>query len=86
MDAPRLIVDMGNPQAFDVGVGVCETTGEEASSSLQPVDFQWVFGTLISHWGRLGASLHTSQFNRVRSGAIMDLVRCRTLGARSVTV
>ena len=50
VDAPRLIVDVGNPQAFDIGVGVCETTGEEAASSLQPVEFQWVFGTLISHW------------------------------------
>ena len=49
VDALRLIVDMGDPQAFDVRGGICETTGEEAPSSLQPVEFQWVFGTLISH-------------------------------------
>jgi hypothetical protein len=39
VDAARLIVDVGHPQAFDFRVGVCETTGEEASSSLQPVEF-----------------------------------------------
>lgn len=49
VDALRLIVDMGDPQAFDVWTGICEATGEEAASSLQPVEFQWVFGTLISH-------------------------------------
>ena len=49
VEAPRLIVDMGDPQAFDVGIGIGEATGEEAASSLQPVEFQWVFGTLISH-------------------------------------
>jgi hypothetical protein len=59
---------MSNPQAFDVGIGISEATGEEAPSSFQPVEFQWQFGTLISHWGGIGRALPRRHANRVRIG------------------
>ena len=40
MDAPRLVVDMGDPQMFAVGTGLGKARGEETPGRLEPVQLQ----------------------------------------------
>ena len=40
MDAPRLVVDMGDPQMFFVGTGFGKASGEETPGRLEPVQLQ----------------------------------------------
>ena len=49
VEAPRLFVDMGDPQTLAPWVGVRETAGEEGLGGGETVEFQREFGTLIPH-------------------------------------
>ena len=49
VQAIRVLVDMGDPQAFARRVGIGEAAGKKAPSRLESVDPQREFGTLISH-------------------------------------
>jgi hypothetical protein len=45
----RLIIDMGNPQAFTRRIRVFDAAGEKGPRCGEPVEFQRMFGTLIAH-------------------------------------
>jgi hypothetical protein len=49
MEAPRLLVDMSDPQTLAARVGVFETAGEEGLGRGETVELQREFGTLIPH-------------------------------------
>ncbi len=49
MEAPGLIVDMGDPQAFAEGIAIRHAAGEEGPRGGEAVKFQRGFGTLIPH-------------------------------------
>ena len=51
--AARLIIDMGDPQAFATGIGIGEATRKECARGGKAVQLQRKFGTLISHKPRL---------------------------------
>ena len=49
MNAPRVLVDVGDPQALTAGIGVCETTGEKFSRCGEALELQREFGALMTH-------------------------------------
>ena len=49
VEAPRLLIDMSDPQAFAERVAVGEATSKEVAGGGEAVKFQWKFGTLIAH-------------------------------------
>jgi len=51
MQAPRLLVDMGDPKAFPGRIGVGKATFKKGLRLGQPVELQRKFGTLMSHCG-----------------------------------
>jgi len=73
VDAPGLLVDVRDPQAFGGRIGIGEAAGEEVARGFAPLQFQRKFGTLVSHWERLGAAIRGSHRNRVRGGAKTDV-------------
>gem|GEM_PF-306785 len=44
-----LVVDVGDPQALEHGIGIGEASGEKVARGFEPVQFQGKFGTLVSH-------------------------------------
>jgi len=48
VDAPRLIVDLGDPQAFTARIAVGEAAGEELAGGGESVKLEREFVTLIT--------------------------------------
>jgi hypothetical protein len=63
MDASRLVVDMGHPQALPGGIAVGEAAGKKLAGGRQTVELKREFGTLISHAASLRARKSTDYFN-----------------------
>lgn len=72
VEAPRLFIDMGHPQAFPIRVAIGDATGEKLTRGGKAIELQRKFGTLISHANKLGAAAVRSYRNRIRNGAISD--------------
>ena len=68
MDAPRLIIDMRDPQMLFVRVGLGQAIGEEALGRIKASKSQRGFGTLIEHADCIRARVAGSDANRIRCG------------------
>ena len=53
MQAPRLLVDMRDPQEFAPWVAIGDAAGEKGPGRGKPVELKRKFGTLIPHAGNL---------------------------------
>jgi hypothetical protein len=49
VEAPRLLVDVGDPQNLTGRVGMCEALGEKLPRCREATKLQRKFGTLITH-------------------------------------
>lgn len=63
MDASRLVVDMGHPQALPGGIAVGEAAGKKLAGGRQTVELKREFGTLIPHAASLRPHESTDYFN-----------------------
>ncbi|MEO7813981.1 MAG: hypothetical protein ABIR87_00885 [Sphingomicrobium sp.] len=68
VDAPRLIVDMGDPQMFLVRTSLGEAAREESMGGLEAIEEQRGFGTLMKHGHCLVQADPASDANRIRCG------------------
>ena len=68
MHAARLIIDMGDPQAFAGGIAVGQAAGKELTGGGQAVELQRKFGTLIPHAAAVGDSSIPNDEDRIRNG------------------
>ena len=72
MDAPRLIVDMSDPQMLFVWIGLGQAIGEETPGRVEAIESQRGFGTLIEHAECIGVRSEGSDANRIRCGPAFD--------------
>ena len=49
VEATRLVVEMGDPDAFKAILGIGQAAGEEGPGGREAVEFQREFGTLVTH-------------------------------------
>lgn len=68
VQAPRLVVDVRDPQTFSRGVGVDQAARKEAPSGVQSGKLQREFGTLIAHGQKIWPGISCRHPNRVRFG------------------
>ena len=72
VNAPRLFVDMRNPQMFLVRSGLGEATGKEAPGGVEAVQLQREFGTLMEHATALVQARARSDANRIQRGQVVE--------------
>ena len=72
MEAVRLIVEVGDPQAFAPRIFFRKAAGEEGPRRFDAIELQREFGTLIPHSFQLCVAALTAHSNRIRNGAKVD--------------
>ena len=72
VEAARLVIDMGDPQAFARGIAVGDAAGEERLGSGKPIEFQREFGTLIPHRAIYAAHAQAHRNRSVTASPLSD--------------